>query len=120
MIDPATGWFEIFEIPMLDLNEVTAGNYEYLDKSSARIRQLFNNKCLCIYPRPRKVVFDNIYEFKWNFIPLINDFDIKSVCTTTKKPQANTTVERLNQVILNILATKDLYNKIFDHKDRWG
>ena len=27
MIDPATGWLENFEIPMFDLNEVTAGNY---------------------------------------------------------------------------------------------
>ena len=26
MIDPATGWFEIFEIPTFDLEEVTLGN----------------------------------------------------------------------------------------------
>ena len=28
MIDPTTVWFEIFEIPMLNLNELTAGNDE--------------------------------------------------------------------------------------------
>ena len=28
MIDPATGWFEIFKILTFDLNKVTAGNYE--------------------------------------------------------------------------------------------
>ena len=64
MIDPATGCFDIGEIPAHDLNEVTGGNHEYLDKSSARVRQLFNDKWLSIYPRPRKVVFDNGSEFK--------------------------------------------------------
>ena len=32
MIEPATGWFEIVEVPMFDLNEVTEGNNEYIDK----------------------------------------------------------------------------------------
>ena len=45
-IDLATGWFEIAEIPMFDLEEVTIGNDEYIDKSSARVSQFFNNTCL--------------------------------------------------------------------------
>ena len=32
MIDPATGWINIFEIPTFDLEEVTLGNNEYIDK----------------------------------------------------------------------------------------
>ena len=36
IIDPATGWFEIVKIPTFDLNEVMAGNHEYIDKSSDR------------------------------------------------------------------------------------
>ena len=36
MIDPDTGWFKIFEIPMFDFEEVTIDNDEYMDKSSAR------------------------------------------------------------------------------------
>ena len=28
-------------------------------------------------------------------------------------------VERVHQVILNMLVTKDLYNKVFDHTDPW-
>ena len=43
MIDPATGWFEIFRIPTFDLDVVMAGNYEYMDKLFIRIFQLFNN-----------------------------------------------------------------------------
>ena len=48
-VDPATGWFEITEIP---------------DKTSARISQIFNSTWLARYPRPRKVIFDNGNEFK--------------------------------------------------------
>ena len=43
MIKPTTGWFEIVEIPTYELNEVTGGNDEYIDKSSSRLNQLFNN-----------------------------------------------------------------------------
>ena len=42
LVDPATGWFEITEIP---------------DKTSARISQIFNSTWLVRYPRPRKVIF---------------------------------------------------------------
>ena len=37
MIEPAKVWFVIVEIPTFDLDEVTAGNDEYMDKSSARV-----------------------------------------------------------------------------------
>ena len=32
MIDPTTGWLEIVETPTFDLEEVTIGNDEYIDK----------------------------------------------------------------------------------------
>ena len=79
MIDPATGWFKIVEMPTFDLNEVTAGNYGYIDKPSARFSQLFNNIWICRYPRPHKVMFDNIYQCKRDFTPSLKDFDIKLV-----------------------------------------
>ena len=47
MIDPATGWFEIVKIPTFYLEEVTIGNDKYIDKSFARVRQLFNNTWIC-------------------------------------------------------------------------
>ena len=52
MIEPATGWFEISEVPMYDIGKVTGGNYEYIDKSYAIVRQLFNTTWLIICPRP--------------------------------------------------------------------
>ena len=60
MIEPATGWLKNVEIPTFNLNEVMSDNDEYIDKSSSRVSQIFNSTWLCIYPRPHKVVFDNV------------------------------------------------------------
>ena len=94
MLDPAPGWLEIVEIPTFNLYEVIAGNDEHIDKEYARFIQLFNNKWICRYPRPQKVVFDNVSKYKRDFTPLLNDFDIKPVSTTIKNPQANAMVEQ--------------------------
>ena len=45
---------------------------------------MFNNTWLCRYPRLRKVVFDNGYDFKQDFTPLLNYFDTKDVLMTIK------------------------------------
>ena len=120
MIDLATGWFDIVEIPTFDLEEVELGNSEKIDKSSARVIQLFNNTWICRYSRPSRVVFDNGSEFKRYFNPLLKDFDIKPVITLVKNPQDNAPVERIHQVILNMHVTKDLDNKVFEYKYPWG
>ena len=86
-----------------------------MDKSSYRVSQLFNNTWLCRYPRPRKVVFDKGSDFKQDFTPLLKYFGIKHVSTTIKNPQVNAPVERVHQLILNMLITKDIDNKVFDH-----
>ena len=77
MINLATGWFDIVEIPTYDLDEVMGGNGEYKGKSYVRVIQLFNNIWICRYPHPSKIVFDNIYEFKQDLTPLLKDFAIK-------------------------------------------
>ena len=81
---------------------------------------MFNNTWICRYPRPRKVVFYNGSEFKRDLNPLLKDFDNKPVLNSVKKPQANAPVEQVHQVILNMLVTKDLDNKVFDYIDPWG
>ena len=106
MIHPATGWFKITKIPTYDFDEVTSGNDEYIDKSSVRFSQLFNSTWLNIYPCPRKVIFDNITEFKQDFTPLLKYFDIKPIITTIKKPQSNTPVGQVHELILSLIFTK--------------
>ena len=65
-------------------------------------------------------MFDNGYEFNQDFTTLKQDFDIKHVWTKINNPQANSPVEQLHQVILNMLGTKDIDNKFFDYIDPWG
>ena len=48
MINLATGWFKIVVISTEDLNEVMRGIDDYIDKSSYRVIQLFNNTLLII------------------------------------------------------------------------
>ena len=66
-VEPATGWFEITEIP---------------DKTSARISQILNNTWLAQYPYHRKNIIDNGNEFKEYFLPLLRGFNIKPTSTT--------------------------------------
>ena len=51
---------------------------------------------------------------------MINNFDVKTVLTKIKNPQANPLVERVHHLIINVLATKDLANKLFNYIDVWG
>ena len=79
-IDPATGWFEIKEVPLVD-------------RLSACISKLFDKVWLAIYPMPRKVIYDNGSEFKKNFQPLLKEFAVKPTCISIKNPQENAIVE---------------------------
>ena len=106
-VDPATGWFKISEVPIID-------------QSPARISQIFNEVWLSRYPRPRKVIFDNSSEFKRNFIPLLKYFSVKPTCTTIKNPQENSILEIIHQVVGSMLKTKDLANVTFDAVAPWS
>ena len=79
MIDPAMGWFEIFEVPTFVIDKVTVENNEYIDNSSDRASHLFNNTWLSRYPITCKLVFEKIYEFKRDFTTLKKDLDIKYI-----------------------------------------
>ena len=81
---------------------------------------MFNNNCIIRYPCPLKVVFDNGSEIKRDSAHLIKHLGIKPVLTSVKNSQANAPVERVHQVILNMLVTRDLDNKLFDHIGLWG
>ena len=47
MVDPATGLFEMVEVPYYDAEGIKNGNQDLIDKTSARISKLFNNTWLC-------------------------------------------------------------------------
>ena len=75
---------------------------------------------MSIYPRPRKVIFNNGSEFEKNFIPLIKYFSVKPTCTTIKNPHANDILERIRQVVGNMLKIKYLTNVTFDAVAPWN
>ena len=110
-VDPATGWFEIVQVPNYYPEK---DNQKTFDKTSARISQLAR------YPRPREVIYDNGSEFKRHFEVLLKDFAIKPKCTTIKNPQSNSPVERIHQVLKSMFTTKNLPNQRFDLIDPFG
>ncbi len=74
MIDPASSWFEVVELPtIIWLMTRMVNNKEKLikeqvfDKSSDQISQLVNNIWLCRYPRCQYFIYDNRLEFKLLF-----------------------------------------------------
>ena len=47
-------------------------------------------------------------------------FGIKPILNNIKTPQANALVEWMHQVILNVLVTNDIDNKVFVYIYTWG
>ena len=107
MIDPASSWFEVVELPLVKrLRTINVKGKELLlsdetfDKSSDRVAKLVNKTWLCRYPRYQKLIYDNGSEFKLHFDHLCDSYSIKRKPTTVKNPQANAVLERVHQVIL--------------------
>ena len=100
MIDPATSWFEIVELPisqpMLDIPTGTKGRRgkdthiqqkePYFDKSSAAVSTLVNRTWFCRYPRSQYIIYDNGSEFKLHFETLCDTYGLTRKPTTIKDP----------------------------------
>jgi hypothetical protein len=111
MIDPATGWFELVELPtVLKIEGKNGKTTEKLmiDKSSAKVARLFNRHWLSRYPRAKYITYDNGSEFKLHFEELCDSFNIKRKPTTVKNPQANAIIERVHGVIGDMMRTREL------------
>jgi hypothetical protein len=87
MIVPASSWFEIAELPVVEqLCRQTVNGKELLladeivDKTSEHIAKLVNKTWLCRYPRCRNLIYDNRSEFKLHFEYLCDSYGI------TRKP----------------------------------
>ncbi len=114
MIDPASSWLEIVEIPTI--TRVTAKKVngkertieeEIFDKLSDRISRLVNKIWLCRYPRCRYLIYDNGSEFKLHFESLCGSC-IQRKPTTIKNPQANAICERIHQILGRMMRTSEI------------
>jgi hypothetical protein len=97
MIDPATGWFEIVEIP---------------NKRADYIANILEYTWLTRYPWPTEIRMDRGSEFaKEVKTTLDEDYGIKRKVITTRNPQANAIVERIHQVVGDMIRTRDVRTK---------
>jgi transposase InsO family protein len=106
MIDPATGWFEI---------------QPYDDKKSITVANIIEQEWFSRYPWPTQVTFDRGSEFiGQDFQKMIKeDYGIKPKPITVRNPQANAIVERVHQVIGNIIRTFELETNYMDEDNPW-
>ena len=94
MIDPATGWFKMVQIP---------------NKKSAEIADITEKTWFTCYPLPQQIVFDRGTEFMAEFSKMChNDYGIKRKPRTTSNTQSNTIIKRIHQTIGNIIRTFDV------------
>ena len=106
MIDPATGWFEI---------------HQYDDKRSITVANIVEQEWFNRYPWPTQVTFDRGSEFiGQDFKGMIqDDYGVKAKPITVRNPQANSVVERIHQVIANMIRTFELEDNYLDEDDPW-
>ncbi len=100
MINPASSWFEITELPVVTgLHKQTVNGKELLiadkifDKTLECIAKLVNKTWLCRYLRCCHLIYNNGREFKLYFEYLCKSYGIKRKLTTVKNPQANGLLE---------------------------
>ncbi len=123
MINPATSWFKIVELPTV-AQETTvppAGKCKkvtfakntkvakpYFDKSSAQISNQVYKTWFSRYPRCWYIIYNNGSEFKLHFRSLCDTYGIKHKPTSVKNPQANAILEHIHGVLRNMLRTSEL------------
>jgi len=104
MIDPATSWFEVSEIKT---------------KSADVIVNVVEQTWLTRYPRPEVLIFDHRTKFMAEFAEMCkNDYGINLKPMTVRNPQGNSIVERVHQMLGNIVRTFSVED--LDAEDPWS
>jgi transposase InsO family protein len=96
IIDPETGWFEI---------------HQYDDKRSITLANIAEQEWFSTYPWPTQIPYDRGSEFIGkDFRSMIKTMNKRKIHKgqTVSTPQANAIVERVHQVIGNIIRTFEL------------
>jgi hypothetical protein len=116
-IDPASSWFEIVELPVLEYitppsrtkkGTKTQTKETYFDKTSTMISHLVSKTWFSRYPRCQNIIYDNGREFKLHFEALCDLYAIKRKLTSVKNPQVNAILERVHQFIMSMLHTAEI------------
>ena len=106
MIDPATGWFEMKEIP---------------NKEAFTIASIVEQTWLTRYPWPTEITFDRGKEFMGEFARMVEkDYGVTRRPITTRNPQANSIIERIHQTIGNMIRSFQVGKMEVDEDDPWS
>ena len=107
MIDPATSWFEMVEID---------------NKTPINIVNIVEIAWLNRYPRPKIITFDGGNEFKADFNKIVREeFNLETKPASVHNPQGNSVLERIHQVMGNMIKTFQIYNRDdMDVNDPWS
>jgi transposase InsO family protein len=105
MIDPATGWFEVKDLP---------------NASAAACEAAFDDVWLSRYPRPQYLGYDNGSEYKKSFETLRKNYSLKKKRSLEYNPQSNGIIERVHQVLNDILRTFELEEMELNNDDPWS
>ncbi len=115
MIYPTSSWFKIAELPTFEQLcwQIVNGKElliadEIIDKTSERIAKLVHKTWLCRYPRCFHLIYDNGSEFKLHFEYLCKSYSLMRKQTTVKNPWENGILERVYQVLGQMLCTAEL------------
>ncbi len=106
MIDPATGLFEIAEIP---------------EKKADVIANILEMTWLTRYPWPKYVIADRGKEFMREVRDMLrHDYNISRRLITTRNPQANSMCERAHKTLHAMIASKQIRDVTdLDEKLKW-
>ena len=111
MIDPASSWFKVVELPTIMRLMTKKANgkartieEEIFDKSSDQISRIVNKIWLCRYLQCCYLIYNNGLEFK----SLCDSYGIKRKPTTIKNPQANAICERIHLVLGTMMCTSEI------------
>jgi transposase InsO family protein len=69
------------------------------------------------YPRPEYIGFDNGSEFKSVFMQMTRNYGLETRTETSYNPQSNGVIERIHQVLGDMLRTFELEERELDMKD---
>ena len=94
---------------------------QYDDKRSITVANIVEQEWLSRYPWPTQITFDRGSEFIGQaFKNMIrDDYGIKGNPIITRNPQANAIVERVHQVVGNIVRTFELQDNYLYEDDPW-
>ena len=104
MINPATGWLEMAQIP---------------NKTAAEIADITKKIWFTRYQLPQRIVFDCGTKFMAEFSKICqNSYGLKRKPITTRNPQSNAIIKRIHKTIGNIIRTFDVSNIV--NNDPWS